>query len=245
VIYSEPKYTYIYVPVGSWGSQAEFEDKAKARQDFFVDISPLKDGKAEVMGDTVYLDLGWVNDNCEFNQGSLVEDIKACADEYASSNGITYERAIGLSDEHLYDQYAYARRGYKAIYSELLVGSESVTPPVPEKEVLYGPAHELGHTYFLCDEYSYPSWMRMEDDYSCPNRWPEECPVVDYECAGYSNQCCGETPTFRDYSGSYTAEGTQCSGTTYSVMGSFASWQLCGYGVSSYEHLEKLLGCYP
>ena len=243
-IYSEPKYTYIYVPVGSWSNQAEFEGKAKARQDFFIDISPLKDCKDKVMGDTIYLNLTWTNDNCPFNPAALVEDIKECADKYASSNGITYERAIGISGEHLHDSYGYTHMGYKAIYSELSVGLGSANPPIPEKEVLNGPAHELGHTYYLCDEYLYSSWVQMNNDYGCPNRWPEECPVLDYECAGYS-QCCGETPTFRDYSGSYTAEGTQCSGTTYSVMGFFGTWSTCGYGVSSYEHLENFLGCYP
>jgi hypothetical protein len=46
-------------------------------------------------------------------------------------------------------------------------------------------AHELGHTFGLCDEYSYQEWHRQDSAWSCPNPYPTHCPRVDgYICQG-------------------------------------------------------------
>ncbi|UCD29529.1 MAG: hypothetical protein JSV03_03345, partial [Planctomycetota bacterium] len=98
------KYTYIWVPFSTWASQSAFEEKAAARADFFMDISPLRWCKDEI--NHVYLDLQWVQQNCPYvtsttDKTYLVSRTKLCADAYSDAVGMPYEKAIGLGGTDL------------------------------------------------------------------------------------------------------------------------------------------------
>lgn len=44
-------------------------------------------------------------------------------------------------------------------------------------------AHELGHTYALCDEYLFATWSWENAAWGCPNPFPPDCPRGDW-CGG-------------------------------------------------------------
>ncbi len=90
---------FIYVPLGEWERQELFEVKAEERAHFFVDISKFKFRKVG----NIYLSLDFVNTACKLTnirQESAPDHlkIKRCADRYADSLGIDYEKAIGLTN---------------------------------------------------------------------------------------------------------------------------------------------------
>jgi hypothetical protein len=50
-------------------------------------------------------------------------------------------------------------------------------------------AHELGHTFGLCDEYNYEYWTEQNDEFpgGCPNPYPPDCALessMDVMCPG-------------------------------------------------------------
>ena len=216
-------YYYVFVPLDEWEVQELFDVKVHERALFFTDISPFKSKKVGI----VIMPLDFAkscslkNINMESASGHM--EIKNCADKYGDKLGIAYERAIGLSSK--YD-------GGKAFFKSKAVvaslGHENTNRPGLV-------AHEIGHTYFLCDEYDWGTyWIqnRYFHGNTCKNQWPEHC-------APGSTECLGNTPVFRAYSGRSDVIGV-CSGNIwYSVMG-FSTGAECGYDATGgYEAIEE------
>lgn len=250
-------YYYIYVPVEpseTWANDAEFEGKAAAYHDFFKDTSPLKSVYAadpnQVQAKFVPLSFARDPSKCTFDNTKLgsdkgmgyINDIKACAGMWASENGLAdYERAIGVAKGH--PANAYTSRFNKAVF---------VVTKYSGEEVITVAAHELGHTYLLCDEYCRPVWDDSNEGYPCPN--PRALDAACYTQTGPSDDpcyigggnvevCYGETPIKRTYTGTYAGKDTSgcATGPTYySVMG-IMNPQRCGYGVTSYDVIEPYL----
>ncbi len=231
-------YYFVFVPI-YWTNQAEFEQKARERAIFFQDISKFRDRKVGF----VYVPINYVEINCDFS--NFLSDprsrenhqkIKDCADAYTRSLGINYERAVGFSNSltggnaYFSNKVVHAARGGSRHPRtiEYLISIRRLGDAIPLV------AHELAHTYHLCDEYGYFEY-NMEDTYLrsigsyCKDKYPPQCLHETTPYDGLSaNTCKGNTPTFRDYSGNPLLEGV-CEGDVhYSVMGG-AVQEECGY----------------
>lgn len=212
------KYYFVFVPIPpEWGTDQQFfEQKARDRAVFFKDISKFRDRLVEF----VYVPIDYVNSNCDLSGFRLNTDlfsnhqkIKDCADRYTRSLGISYERAVGFSNTF--------NGGLTFFTSRMVWASRGNDGRSDWPSVV---AHEFGHTYNLCEEYSYSEYARINTNFGgnfCKNRYPSQC-------SQSSTQCPGNIPTFRDYSGNPPIQGV-CEGSIhYSVMG-WPSTMLCGY----------------
>ena len=206
---------FIFVPVGNWPAEGLFQVNAQERGTFFQEISEFRFKKTGIL----VIPLAFTQ-NCQLTHinKDLPQDhlkIKRCADNYADSLGIVYEKAIGLSfsfdagKAFFREKTMYASLGYQK-----------------EKQQAERPgivAHELGHTYNLCDEYSFKTYQtqnRYLANHPCKNKFPTSC-------SPQQEDCLGNTPTHRDYAGEPVLN--VCQGSKhYSVMG-FSTGAECGF----------------
>jgi hypothetical protein len=206
---------FIVVPVdGNWNSPNEFKEAARQRTGFFQDISTFKFKKVGFINVPLLFaesrcDVATVGEN--LLDHSNHQKIKNCADIYSSILGIGYERAIGFSNTFSPGRTFFS---YKAVWTSRGYSGQDRPGMI---------AHELGHTYNLCDEYTLSDYTHQNNFFSgstCKNKFP-------LDCSQKESNCRGNTPTFRDYEGPQldgVCQGTQ----THSVMGwSFATE--CGY----------------
>ncbi|HLC19490.1 MAG TPA: hypothetical protein VJK72_01125 [Candidatus Nanoarchaeia archaeon] len=207
-------YYFVFVPLGNWKADAEFETKVEERMLFMTDISKFKDKKVG----TLRVPLNKMS-NCRITKidpfsASHHQKIKSCADKYADSLGIDYERAIGLSNGF---------EGGRAFFgSKVMFVSLGFNVGGTKAERIGIVAHELGHTYDLCDEYSFTIWKEQRGYVTgkeCENKWPEYCDKTIDDCEG-------NTPTQQDYEGDPL--DTVCYGSVhYSIMG-YSKGSECG-----------------
>ena len=207
-------YYFVFVPLGNWKADAEFETKVEERMLFMTDISKFKDKKVG----TLRVPLNKMS-NCRITKidpfsASHHQKIKSCADKYADSLGIDYERAIGLSNGF---------EGGRAFFgSKVMFVSLGFNVGGTKAERIGIVAHELGHTYDLCDEYSFTIWKEQRGYVTgkeCENKWPEYCDKRIDDCEG-------NTPTQQDYEGDPL--DTVCYGSVhYSIMG-YSKGSECG-----------------
>ncbi|MBI2146158.1 hypothetical protein HYU22_02360 [Candidatus Woesearchaeota archaeon] len=217
---------FIFVPVGNWTDQKIFESVSKERSNFFIDISLFKFKKVGV----IFIPVDFAQ-KCNVNKihPAIARDhltIKRCADKYVDMLGIDYERTIGIANEYVggraffNSKSAYVTLGFKTAFGQ------QETPSLA--------AHELGHTYNLCDEYSQKEY-NLQNHYlqyqTCRNQFPAECKSTE--------NCLGNTPTYRDYSQEDVFN--VCQGQVhYSVMGPSTSAE-CGYDTTGgYEAIGEV-----
>jgi len=193
-------YYFVFVPIG-WNNQQEFEQKARERAMFFQDISKFKFKRVGF----IYVPLDYVSRNCmvpplesfdEYSKHTAQNHlkIKACADKYAESVGIAYERAIGFGNgfvggftfSSLHNTVFTSRGG--STYTET---RETLRQIGRLDDDPANVAHELGHTYNLCDEYNYRIYVeqntKRQSTGGCPNRFPPESPQCPYDIHVTSN----------------------------------------------------------
>ncbi|HLD33329.1 MAG TPA: hypothetical protein VJB66_01290, partial [Candidatus Nanoarchaeia archaeon] len=206
---------FIFVPLGNWDSQAKFETKVKDRSNFFIDISKFKFKKVGIIS----VPLEFVA-SCDLPQkidqknAAHHQKVKFCTDTYADKLGIDYERVIGLLGSY---EGGRAFFGAKTVMPSLgfSVGDNEFDRPGIV-------AHEIGHSYDLCDEYSlamHKQQQRFTASKKCENAFPQQCDASVQDCDG-------NTPTFRDYTGAPLLN--VCGGSVhYSVMG-FSRGNECG-----------------
>ncbi len=207
-------FTLMFVPVDNWlDDQALFENLAKQRADFFQDISLFKEKNFGI----IYVPIDYVKKNCDVanirndHTGFLTHlKMKNCADSYSDAIGADYDRAVGFSDTF--------GQGYAFFINKIVFvprGFDNIDFPSVA-------SHELGHTYWLCDEYSYKEYSRENTEgivLKCKNKFPDYCKE--------SNDCDGNTPVYREYSQTYLKN--VCEGDVkYSVMGPTGGYE-CGY----------------
>jgi len=165
----KPEFVLVFLPLDWQASRAEFERVAQMQANTFITESGM-DQYFTIQ--TVLLDTGL--ENMALDSEELAYDVL----EYGLSQ-TAGDRYIGLTDGDLRPEGNSDIVGWVA-------GEQSM---VVEAGDLYITAHELGHTFGLCDEYSFTEWSRQNDALSsgCPNPYPVDCPRVqsgDVVCAG-------------------------------------------------------------
>ena len=156
-----------------------------------------------------------------------VFDISTCGKSYAKSVGINkIERIIGFSSgscEGGTQGYAYFH--FDTAYAQKSIGEDRLEQP----------AHEVAHTYKICDEYKYEFWERQNKEIKCPNKFPEYC--------NKESDCFGNKADIA-YSNHFEAPGNKCKEKElYSVMGSMASDRQCGSDKDMFSAIEKQISC--
>jgi Tol biopolymer transport system component len=157
----KPEYVIVVVPVMWSGDLALFQEAAREETSHFINESQIE-RYAVVRVEIVTENLTGVS----LSNPDLPELIQRHALPLASG-----DRYIGLTDGDLVLDGAssvvgWTRLGGSAIVAEI---GYSITT-----------AHELGHTYNLCDEYAYYYWSRQDNllPSGCPNPYPDNCPRI-------------------------------------------------------------------
>lgn len=155
-----PEFVLVFVPVNWKGSHQEFVDTAGKEADYFIQTSQI--GQFFTVR-TVFLENGLTNADLTSN------DVLDQMIEYGLQ-AEPADRYIGVTDSDLAPDGSNWVAGFthgpdsQGVISES--GYETIT------------AHELGHTFGLCDEYNYSFWKEQDDSYleGCPNPYPDTCP---------------------------------------------------------------------
>ena len=201
------KQTYIlaFIPLKWKESADKFFQVAHERADFFIKSSNL-DKYFDVS--VVVLDKG--PENVSLSADDLLDKVI----EFGVKNQPA-DRYIGLTDGDIVAGGSSQVTGWTYGPNTLGVVAESEFPETT--------AHELGHTFGLCDEYNYSYWKSQNEEFKggCPNPYPATCPKDN---TGGGVQCTG---TLSD-SGQYSIMGPSGMGTDY------------GYNHESYSHLQDI-----
>lgn len=167
-----PEMVFAVLPVNWGGTSVEFRAEAERQMELFLQESLIdKYFRTRV----IYLESGL--ENVSLTDVDLIYQIV----EFGAMK-VPADRYIGITDQDLAPNGNVGIAGWAAFFGQGVVAEsyENVS------------AHELGHTYGLCDEYSYREWRR-ENDFlllGCPNPYPEQCEKVDD-----SEAWCEGTPT--------------------------------------------------
>jgi hypothetical protein len=160
----KPEFIIAFIPVHWEGDLEEFGEIAIAHFNHFVvesNIDDYFDVRHEIIFENL-ISTAW-------GEASLVLDIiefgllRTPADRY-----------MGLTDMDLSLDGDYWIAGWTM--------GEDFLGAVGEASYLAITAHELGHTFGLCDEYSYEAWSFQNSISAtgCPNNFPAECiPALD------------------------------------------------------------------
>lgn len=157
-ITQEYGFVLAFLPLNWESGDLEFKEAAQQQADVFVAESGIDDYFSV---EVVILDVGL--DNADLTDPALLVDVIRFGLEQVAA-----DRYIGLTDGDL------APGG-----EEDVVGwtNPQYAGVVGESTDIYVTAHELGHTFGLCDEYSYTEWSRQDEDApeGCPNPFPTLC----------------------------------------------------------------------
>lgn len=157
----KPEFILVFVPVDWNSDQAIYQQAAQNQAQIFIRESNIDRYFTVVV---VALEQGI--ENVSLESSDLVYDILEFAMQKQAG-----DRYIGLTDGDL------SPDGYSDVAGWTSGGNAMVVEYAAE----YVTAHELGHTFGLCDEYSYTEWSRQNSEYTigCPNPYPTDCPRVD------------------------------------------------------------------
>lgn len=161
-----PTYVIAFIPLAWEGSRAAFESAAHSHGELFVSesgISAYADVEIRLLEDALdaALDDAWlVHDVVRFGL------VREPADRY-----------VGLTDQDLAPLDDISVAGWT-------LGPDSLGAVVEVHPSMIT-AHELGHTFGLCDEYLYSEWSRQNAEAECPNPYPPDCSrEADVWCDG-------------------------------------------------------------
>lgn len=187
---SQPlNYVIAFIPVHWSGDDSDFISEAQRQAQFFRETSNIY---AYVNVDVKYL--SQVFDEVSLSSDDLLPSLLTFG-----LNAEPADRYVGLTDGDVVSDGDRDVVGYTfgPDYQVVIVeaGSVSVT------------AHELGHTFGLCDEYNYSAWSVEDEEWGCPNPYPTDCPqTLDWEvgCNGQparngSNSIMGPAGLFGEY----------------------------------------------
>src|SRR3990172_3051470 len=162
-----PTYVIAFIPLNWSGGLDAFEAEARQQGEFFVSESSI--------GDYASVELKFIRerfDGASLTDPWLVQDVVAF-----SLTREPADRYVGLTDGDL------ALDGNSRVVGWTM-GPES-PGIVIETGSLAVTAHELGHTYGLCDEYYFPYWDEQNHEWGCPTPFPPECSQFETEfCDG-------------------------------------------------------------
>lgn len=166
---AKPEMVVVFIRLNWSGSQAEFEQAAQEHLNLFLSESQLEQYFAVVVQmPSVGLE------DADLSSENLVNDV-------ASFGLLNYpaDYYIGLTDGDV------ALDGQRDVTGWTL-GPNSIAV-VAEASYLSVTAHELGHVFGLCDEYSYSAWLSQNQTFigGCPNPYPSDCQKeVGIICSG-------------------------------------------------------------
>ncbi len=153
-----PEFIFVMMPVHWKGGLENFEEAADEQIEFYIEQSGMNeyfDIKIEYIMDSM--------DHEPLTSENLVFEI---VNEGVMK--VAGDRYIGITNGDI------ARNGDSMIAGWTMFGSPGV---VCESEYLNVTAHELGHTFGLCDEYQYDIWLEQDQwtEEGCPNPFPSDC----------------------------------------------------------------------
>lgn len=193
-------YVIVFIPVHWSGSLTDFAAVARAHGEFFLQSSDLQ---SHWPVEVKYLDQEF--SRVPLDSDSLLPLLLAFGLEREPA-----DRYVGLTNSELILDGDEDVAGYTfgANYQAVLAESWSV-------EIT---AHELGHTYGLCDEYSYFDWFVQNEIVGCPNPFPADCPRdTDHICPG-----------------------EPAPGGLHSIMGPAGMSGQYAYNTASFDHLQAV-----
>jgi hypothetical protein len=156
-----PEFILVFVPV-NWKSEISiYQDASQNQAQIF-----MRETNIERYFTVTVVILEQGIENIAMDSTDIVYDIVEFAVQKQAG-----DRYIGLTDGDL------SPGGDSSVVGWTSGGSAMVVE-YPDEYVV---AHELGHTFGLCDEYSYTEWNRQNSEFAmgCPNPYPEHCPQVD------------------------------------------------------------------
>lgn len=156
---TKPEYVIVVVPVMWSGTMIEFEQAAEEELNHFIIESKIEQ-YANVRVEIIPNPLTGVS----LADPDLPDQIQRYALSLAAG-----DRYIGLTDGDL------ILDGSSSVVGWTRFGSSAI---VAETGYSVVAAHELGHTFDLCDEYNYVYWSEQNESLSfgCPNPYPDSCP---------------------------------------------------------------------
>lgn len=198
-----PQYIVVVVPLNWKGDRESFEAKAQREISYFYTESSFNNYfqlTVKLLADNMDTDL---------SSDTLLADIVEFGAERAPG-----DRYIGLTDGDISSNGDYNVTGWTTGPNSLGV--------VGEAGADYVIAHELGHTYGLCDEYNFAVWTEenLEFPNGCPNPFPTACEKLEITGA-----YCPGAPT---------SDGRN------SIMGPSGLGGAYGFNMPSLEHLKKI-----
>ncbi len=201
---SLPEYIVVVVPLNWQGDRASFETAAQREIAYFYSESGVDQFFTLVVK---LLEDNMIEAN--LSSDTLMYDMVEFAAEREPA-----DRYIGLADGDLISDGDSNVTGWTMGPNSLGVLGESRAD--------YVIAHELGHTYGLCDEYNYLVWKEQNQAFQdgCPNPFPSECEQLQTD----SIYC----------SGAPTTDGRN------SIMGPSGLGGSYGFNPPSLEHLIKV-----
>lgn len=154
-----PQYIIVVVPLHWQGDRASFEAAAQREIAYFSSESGIERYFS--------LEIKFLKDNmadADLTSDTLLYDMI----EFAATREPA-DRYIGLTDGNISLDGMSDITGWTTGPNSLGV--------MGEKNVSYVIAHELAHTYGLCDEYNYMVWQEQDQEFQggCPNPYPASC----------------------------------------------------------------------
>lgn len=203
ILTEKPEFIMAAIPVMWTGSDEDFADAATQQINFFIQESGM-DAFFRVKIELVESGM----DNVSLSDEQLVVKLIEFGLNEAPAN-----RYIGITDGDLALDGSSDVAGWT--YGPDTLGIIAETGSI---EIV---AHELGHTFGLCDEYNYDYWVEQDEAFTggCPNPFPPECERTE----GMNSMC----------EGNPTIEGL------YSIMGPSGLPGGYGFNSSSFEHLQE------
>src|SRR3989344_1458177 len=258
-------YTYVWIPYvpSDWSDQASFDHAVDLRTQFFEEVTPITNCPQRIRNYKVPLD-EYHAGLCGFSMIGfpldLVGSVQLCAILLRNLGLIPeYDRVIGLAN-HTYCwncNGATLGIGQRYIYAQ--------TKSRNNYNLYSTAAHELGHSYDLCDEYDYSTYNHQNQASTCPNPWSETwqtrytpstnplnnpCNIVDSQniCNGVQGICCGShtyiNSTMSFPGGFNLPDCRDPFEPRYSIMSMTGiSQTTCGFSRESYFHLSSSLSC--
>jgi hypothetical protein len=199
---SKPEFILVFLPVAWQSDLAGFKQAAHTQADTFIRESQIDEYftvKVEILTSGP--------ENVSLTDPNL--------DYTVLEFGLTHmagDRYIGLTDGDLAPDGESDIVGWTS-------GGQVVVSETLER---YVTAHELGHTFGLCDEYNYSEWTLQDGSMSsgCPNSYPSICPQTMAE--------------------GITCDGAPTSDGRNSIMGPSGLPGAYGYNSPSLDYLLRI-----
>ncbi|MFH1751909.1 MAG: hypothetical protein ABH821_03145 [archaeon] len=151
-----------FVPLDWSGSKQEFEYYAELQKTYFEKISTFKQ-------DMQFIVLSDLAGNITTGKNKSLKDLERTIELVLANSGIKLnpvtDRVVGITDKELLGDSKVLGYG----------STETVFAVISKYESIDVTAHEIGHTFKLCDEYLYEYWNRQNKSWTCPNPYPTCC----------------------------------------------------------------------